>query len=139
MSKPTPCPSCGRLPLHEDPAASEHMLAAIHRQAQERALSVERWLQLATLADRVAAVRWLDGLTHRPPFTGPMAKSSATLRVLLMALAEDVEQTCIDPDSPETPAGIVPMPARELTEEPARPETTSVDELKHVLGGVFEA
>lgn len=136
MSDPQPCESCGRYDLAHDPAATQALLSAIRAEAQDRLLTVEAWMRLASSDDRVAAVRFLDGITDRTPLTMTAYRA---VRTLLASVAADIAQTAIDPDSPMTPAGIVPMPDRRLTEEPAEPEGTSPDELRKVLGGVFEA
>lgn len=101
-----------------------------------RFLTAEAWMRLASLDDRVAAVRWLDGVLARPPLHPP-STAFRNLRFLLTSLAADIEATAIDPESPMTEAGQVPQPDPRLYEEPEEPPRTSLEQLKDTLGGIF--
>jgi len=136
---PDPCPTCGRYPLHHDPAAAHELLEAIHDETANRLLSVEAWTRGASADDRVAVARWIDRTLDRPPFAGRIGKDPVA--TLLAWVARDISLIAIDPASPMTPAGIVPEPhpllAVPLPDDDAGTPQASPDEVRAALGGVF--
>lgn len=142
MTQPTPCPACGWTSLYDDLAHTERLLSAIRSDADGRFPSAEAWMRLASLEDRIATVHWIDNLLTRPPFsswpTNGGTDAFRSLRFLLSSLANDIEMTAIDPDSPMTELGQVPQPAPALYEEPAEPPRSTLEQLKDALGGVFK-
>jgi hypothetical protein len=92
-------------------------------------------MRLASLDDRVAAVRYLDSLIARPPLT---TKPFRSITYLLSLIAADIELTAIDPESPVIDGlGQVPQPDPRLYADPPLPTRTTIEQLKDALGGIF--
>lgn len=105
------CPFCNRADL-EDPAVREAYVREIREQSTERLHGAEStWRTLGTM-ERLMIVKWLRGITSRPPLSDD--RQMEPLWLFLHSLATDLDYQVDDPASPVVAGMVVPQPHPEL-------------------------
>lgn len=96
------CPTCGRLPLHEQPEAAEALLSAIRRDQRDRLNRAESVLLGCNEEARLGLAEWLGAMLKRPPLHHPSAgfRPMAALVEALWWDIHDVTPDALDPDAP---------------------------------------
>lgn len=90
-----PCPTCGRLPLHEHPEAAEALLAAIRVDAKDRLQRAESVLLGCNEEARLGIADWLGAMLKRPPLARPTA-AFGPMAALVEALWWDIHDVTPD-------------------------------------------
>lgn len=98
----SPCPACGRLPLHVQPEAADALLSAVRRDLRERLSRAESVVSGASQEERVGIASWLGGMLRRPPLDRPSPAWNA-MRALVDALWWDIHDVTPDPLEPDAP------------------------------------
>lgn len=112
------CPTCHRLPLHEDPRAAALLLERIREDARDRLSRTEGALAVMHEGDRIAVAAWIQAALDRPPLVNARARTFVPIVAVLDALWRDIYWTTPDPlveiagDAPERVA--IPSPHHEL-------------------------
>lgn len=90
------CPTCRRLPLHEQPEAAEALLSAIRMQARDRLQRAESVLLGCNEEARLGIADWLGAMLRRPPLSRP-SPAFAPMAALIDALWWDIHDVTPDP------------------------------------------